>query len=163
MPHRLAYISGWWKKALSHLKSFLPKCLCLVASWQKTRWHTGIMAAGELRLNSWPLLTTTKNLVALGEISWYIILLDQWTLAVVQGDRGRTSSWQWNKAMCKRLPHGTSSEAWRRHGEHPRLGIVWGLVALQNDPERPLMKVQPWFQQRPQGIGMPVLVLFVKW
>lgn len=40
---------------------FPPKWLCLLASWQKTSQHTGIMFAGELRLNNWPLLATTGN------------------------------------------------------------------------------------------------------
>jgi hypothetical protein len=37
-----------------------------------------------------------------------------------------------------------------------------GLMALQNDSERPLIKVQPLLQRGPKGISMPLLVLFVK-
>ena len=90
------------------------------------------------------------------------VFWSQQTESVVQSNLGSTSSWQLKVTIFRVLLMVLLLKTRVVMEITEGLILSDGLMALQNDSERPLIKVQPLLQRGPKGISMPLLVLFVK-
>ena len=90
------------------------------------------------------------------------VFWSQQTESVVQSNLGSTSSWQLKVTIFRVLLMVLLLKPRVVMEITEGLILCDGLMALQNDSERPLIKVQPLLQRGPKGISMPLLVLFVK-
>ena len=90
------------------------------------------------------------------------VFWSQQTESVVQSNLGSTSSWQLKVTIFRVLLMVLLLKTRVVMEITEGLILCDGLMALQNDSERPLIKVQPLLQRGPKGISMPLLVLFVK-
>ena len=90
------------------------------------------------------------------------VFWSQQTESVVQSNLGSTSSWQLKVTIFRVLLMVLLLKPRVVMEITEGLILCDGLIALQNDSERPLIKVQPLLQRGPKVISMPLLVLFVK-